>query len=182
MSGNPDNAAIWTGADVFIDLTSAALGPTDVATAWASDWKAVGLLDGDEGFTEARSEESSEHYAWGGILVKRTRSKHKRTITFAALEDNPTVFAIVNPGSTRTTDSQTGLTTSSIKVPAPIPFSIGFEVRDGDTVKRRWTRKAEVESIDDVKESEGDPTVYKITVVLYPESDTTLYHEVEGTV
>ena len=176
--GDASNAAVWTGADVFVDVSKAAPGPADVLTPWTSAWAPVGLLDGDEGLTMARAEESSEAYAWGGRLIRRSRRKHKRTITFAALEDNPIVFALANPGSDRSTAG--GLTISAVRVPKSPTFSIGFELRDGVKIKRRWVRRAEVESIDDVKESEGDPTVYKVTVVLYPEADGTLYHEVEG--
>src|SRR4051794_5322379 len=121
MSGDAANTALWTGADVFIDTTLAAAAPADTSTAWAVDWSPVGLLDGDEGISQSRSEDSSEFYAWGGSLVRRTKSKHKRTFSFVALEDNPTVFGIVNPGSTRTT--VTGTTTSTVKVPTQAFFS-----------------------------------------------------------
>ena len=178
MSGDAANTALWTGADVYIDPLMTAVAPSDVTTAWAAGWDAVGLLDGEEGFVQQRSEESSEFYAWGGTLTRKSKSKHKRTISFVALEDNATVFALVNPGSTRNTAA--GVTTSTVKVPQYQDFAIGFEVRDGSKTKRRWATRASIESVEDVKESESDPTVYKVTVVLYPESDGTLYHEIEG--
>lgn len=181
MAGDATNAALWQNADVYIDLDQTATAPTDVSTAWGAGWEAVGLLDGEEGFVEAREEESSDFYAWGGILTKRTKSKHKRTVTFAALEDNATVFALVNPGSTRGTPDVDGVTTSTIKVPTNVDFGIGFEVRDGDKVKRRVVQRATVQEIGEIKESETEPTVYTITVVLYPEADGTLYTELSGT-
>ena len=176
MAGNADNASIWTGADVYIGAKDLA-GPTDTTTAWGAGWSAVGLLDGEEGLTQAREEESSEHYAWGGILYKRTKSKHKRTVKFVALEDNATVFGLVNPGSTRTTSA--GLRTSTIKVPTTNSFAIGFELREDGKVKRRTAKVAEVQEIGEIKESETEPTVYEITVVIFPESDGTIWHEVE---
>ncbi len=182
MSGDTANAALWTNADVYT-ATPGTAGPADVASAWAAGWDAVGLLDGDEGFTEAREDESSEHYAWGGILVKRTKSKHKRTIKFVAMEDNDAVFALVNPGSTRAPDGTDPLLTrSTIKVPTNAEFAIGFEVRDGDKVKRRFVKRASIQEVGEIKESEGEPTVYEITVVLFPEADGTLYEEISGTV
>lgn len=151
-----------------------------MSSAWAAGWTAVGLLDGDAGFAEAREDESNEIYAWGGLLVKKTKSKHKRTIKFVALEDNAAVFGLLNPAGTRTTAS--GVTTSTVKVPTLTEFAIGFETRDGSKVKRRAIKRAVVEEIGEVLESEAGLTVYEITVAIYPESDGTLYTEVSGVV
>lgn len=180
MAGDPTRAALWQNADVYINTTLPATGPTDVTTAWPSGWEAVGLLDGDEGFTESRENESSEFYAWGGILVKKTKSKHKRSIKFVALEDNPVVFALINPGSTRTTAA--GVTTANVKVPGNVDFAIGFEVNDGPKRKRRVVKRATVEEVGEIKESESALTAYEITVVLYPEADGTLYTDISGAV
>lgn len=177
MAGNTANAQLWTNADVYIAPVNTD-GPTDVTTAWPAGWNAVGLLDGDEGFTMTRDEDSNDYYAWGGILVKSTKSKHKRQVKFSALEDNDTVFELVNPGSTRTTAG--GLTTSDVKVPLQTEFAIGFELRDGDTVKRRIVKRASVDSVDDYKEGEADMSVYALTVTLYPDADGVLYRELVG--
>lgn len=177
MSGDAKNTSLWNGADVFIAPLSTA-APTDTTTAWAAAWKAVGLLDGEEGFTEGRDQDTSEHYAWGGNLYRRTVSKHKRSFKFVALEDNDVVFDLVNPGSTRTT--ATGIRTSTIKAPvAGQQFSIGFELRDNGRVKRRVAAIAEVSEVGEIKESESDPTVYEITVLVFPEADGTLYTTIE---
>lgn len=177
MAGDATNAALWQNADVYIAATGAT-APTNVTSSWPYAWTAVGLLDGEAGFAESREEESNEIYAWGGLLVKKTKSKHKRTIKFTALEDNATVFALVNPGSTR--DTVDGVTTSAVKVPSSAEFAIGFETRDGDTTKRRIVKRAEVESIGEVVESESGLTVYEITVTIYPETNGTLYTEIAG--
>jgi hypothetical protein len=179
MSGDPTNTALWQNADVYI-APSGTAGPTDVATAWGSGWDAVGLLDGDKGFTEARSDTSSDYYAWGGILVRNTKSKHKRTIKFIALEDNDTVFQLLNPGSTRTT--ATGVTTATVKVPQNVEFAIGFEVRDGDKIRRRSVLRATLESVGDVVNSESALSAYEVTVVLYPSADGTIYTDVSGSI
>lgn len=176
MSGNAANTHIWDGADVYIS-TVGTTGPADLTTVWGAGWQVAGLLDGDEGFTEARSEDTSEHYAWGGILYKRTRSHHKRTIKFVALEDNAVTFDLREPGSTRTTVS--GVMTSVVKVPTSAEFSIGFESRDGDHIRRRVAARASVESVGEIKTGESDPTVYEFTVVIYPETDGTLYTDIE---
>lgn len=177
MSGNADNTSLWADADVYIAPHNTA-GPADLVTEWASAWAVVGLLNGEEGFTESREAETSEHYAWGGKLYKRSTSKHKRTIKFVMLEDNDVTFDLINPGSTRTTSG--GVRSSTIKTPTSGDrFSIGFETREGSRIKRRFARHAEVVEVADIKESETDPTVYEVTVVIFPESDGTLYRTVE---
>lgn len=177
MSGNAENTNLWLDADVYI-APKGTSGPTDLISAWGEEWGLVGLLDGEEGFTEEREAETSEHYAWGGKLYKRSTSKHKRTIKFVALEDNATTFALINPGSTRSATG--GVRTSVIKTPVGgDQFAIGFETREGNKVKRRVGQIAEVSEVGEIKESETDPTVYEITVVIFPEEDGTLYRTVE---
>ena len=177
MSGNSLNAGLWANGKVLIAPLGTA-GPTDVSTSWPPAYLEAGLLDGELGFEMTRSETASDYYAWGGLLVKSTKSKHKRQIKFHALEDNDVVFSLVNPGSTRTT--ATGLTTSSIKAPSTQEFAIGFEVLDGDKVKRRYCERATVETVGPMKESEAALTVYEITVTLYPDSNGNLYHEIKS--
>lgn len=176
MAGNTENTSLWQGADVYIAPLGTA-GPTDVDTPWGAGWEAAGLLDGEGGFTETRDQDTSEHYAWGGILFRRTSSKHKRSIKFVALEDNDVVFKLVNPGSTRTATG--GVRTGTVKVPVTEAFALGLEVRDGDRIKRRIIKRAEVSEVGDITESESDPTVYEITTLIFPEADGTLYTTVE---
>lgn len=179
MAGDPTKVDMWGGADVY----KAPVGtpfPTDVSTPWASPWEAVGLLDGDEGFVMARDDETSEHFAWGGLLVKKKRSKHQRTIRFVALEDNEIVFELVNPGSERSTTG--GLTTSVVKIPVSAEFAFGFELREGNKVKRRFVERGEVTEVADITESETDPAVYDMTTTLYPDAEGVLYTELSGTV
>jgi hypothetical protein len=179
MSGDPTNTALWANADVYL-ADVGTVGPTDVSTAWAVGWTPVGLLDGDKGFTEARSDTANDYYAWGGILVRKTKTKHKRTIKFVVLEDNAAVFGLVNPGSTRSTAS--GVTTATISVPTNAEFAIGFEVRDGDKIRRRSVLRATLESVGDIVDSEGALAFYEVTVVIYPDGDGVLYTDVSGTV
>lgn len=175
-TGNTKNTSLWQGADVFIAEVGTD-GPTDVTTEWAEAWKLVGLLDGEEGFTEERDQDTNEYYAWGGILYRRTSSKHKRTFKFVAIEDNDVVFDLVNPGSDRA--HANGLINSTVKVPVTKRFAVGMEVRDGDRCKRRIIGQAEVSEVGEIKESEEDPTVYEITVMVFPSADGTLYDTIE---
>lgn len=176
-TGNVEETELWTGADIYY-APLATTGPADLTTEWTAEWKALGLLDGDDGISESRDATTSENYAWGGILFRRTVSKQKRQFVFTALEDNDNVYLLANPGSSST--SATGVRTRISKVPVSGDrFALGFELRDGSRVKRRIVPTCEVDSVDDIKESESDPTVYKITVTVYPAADGTLYTTIE---
>lgn len=178
MAGDPTKASIWSNADVY-KAPVGTTGPTNTWTAWPAAWNLVGLLDGDEGFTEARDEETAEHYAWGGILVKSTRSKHKRTIRFVALEDNNVVFELLNPGSTKGA-LVAGVTTDIIRVPVSQEWAFGFETRDGNKIRRRVVDRGEVTEVAEIVDNESELTVYDMTTTLYPDSSGVLYKTISG--
>jgi hypothetical protein len=176
-TGNAAETELWTGADVYY-APLGTVGPTDLTADWAAAWLPLGLLDGSDGIDEKRDQSTSENYAWGGLLYRRTVSKQKRSFTFTALEDNDNVFLLANPGST--TASATGVRSRTIKTPVSgTRFALGLELRDGDRIKRVTIPTCEVDSVDDVKASETDPTVYKFTVDVYPAADGTLYSSIE---
>jgi len=174
MAGTSANTSLWTGADVYLAAANAT-GPTDTTTAWAVAWTAVGLLDGETGFVEGRSDDSNDFYAWGGTLVKTYKTHHKRTVKFTMLETNAAVFGLLNPGSTTTTAS--GLTTNVLKTPTWGRIGIGFEVTDGTVVKRRFAKQAMITDISDVVDKETALTAYEVTVTLYPDAAGTIYTE-----
>jgi len=176
MSGDAKNTSLWAEADVWIADVGTAFPTFDSAPG--AGWSLVGLLDGEEGLTEAREEETGEHYAWGGGLYKRTKSKHKRTFRFVALEDNAATFRLVNPGSERV--AANGVITSTIAIPTTDPVAIIFEVREGSRKKRRQIKTVEITEVAEIKDSETEPTVYDLTALIFPEADGTLYETVEN--
>lgn len=166
MAGDTANASLWADADVYIALDEGAANPSTVDNDFDGDWELVGLLDGEAGFTESREEEKSDHYAWGGILVRTSRRNFKLTRKFIALESNPAVRALVYPGSTAGT----------IRVPTRNRFKIAFETREGDVVRRLISSLyAEVDEVGDIVESEADLTKREITVVIYPTASGDLF-------
>lgn len=175
MAGDVDNPRIWFNADVYT-ASVGTTAPDDIDTPWSGSWDALGLLSEDDGMVESRSDDTADHYAWGGILVRTTKSKHKRTIKVTALEDNPIVWALRNPGSSAATD--TGITTRTVKVPQPDPRAFGFETRDGDIVRRRIVPKGEIVEIGDVTSSDSDMEMYELTINVYPAADGTLYVDI----
>lgn len=180
MAGDPTNANMWANADVYVAPVGATM-PDDVETPLAVAWKAVGLLDGDEGFQQARDDEVTEKFAWGGILVKRKKSKHVRTIRFVALEDNAVTFDLVNPGSTNPAPVS-GLTTRTIVVPTSVEHAFVFELREGTKVTRRLVERGEVTEVADITEAESEVTVYDCTTTIYPDAEGVLFTELSGDV
>lgn len=171
-TGNTANTSVWTGADVFYAPVGTA-APTDLSSDWAASWLALGLLSGDDGVAESRSQTTTMNYAWGQILYRRTLTQQQRTIVFTALEDNDNVYKLINPGSTAT--SATGVRTRTELVPvAGTYFALGVELRDGAKVRRKIWAKCEVDTIDTITASESKPESYKVTAIVYPAVDGTL--------
>lgn len=168
MGGTPENARLWANADVFIADSLATANPANVGASFGAGWNQVGLLDGDDGMPESRDEDTDDKFAWGGILVRTSRSHFKLTKSFSALEDNAIVREILWPGSTD----------SVIKVPVPIPRKIGFEVRDPGTgaVKRLISRNHAIITLDgDLDENETDLSKMTFAATIYPDGDGVLF-------
>lgn len=178
MAGDTANPRIWLGADVYVAPVGST-APVDVTAAWAAAWVALGLLS-EDGMTESREDDTTDHYAWGGILVRTTRSKHKRTLQVTALEDNKTVWALLNPGSSAATT--TGLTTRTVKVPTPDPKAFGFELKDGTVTKRLIVPRGEVIEVGDASYSDSEMAMRELTINVYPSALGVLYTEITNDV
>jgi hypothetical protein len=166
MSGDPTKANLWTDADVYVSWNLNATLPANAETPFGSDWKLVGLLDGDEGFPETRDEDTDDKFAWGGILVRTSRQHFKLTKNFTALEDNDTTRKLVWPGSSAT----------RVKVPRPEKVLVAFETREGEKVRRLITSQYAECSLDgDHGENETDLESATIAATIYPSSDGYLF-------
>lgn len=165
MAGDPTNASLWTDADVYVGPLTA-VNPATIDDPFPAEWGLVGLLDGDEGFTESRDEDVDDKYAWGGILVRTSRAHFKLTKGFTALEDNQTTRSLIWPGSSDT----------QIIVPKPERVKVAFETREGDTIKRLITAQyAEISLDGDVTENETDLTTYTLVATIFPTSGKVLF-------
>lgn len=178
MAGDTDNPRVWLTADVYVaPLATAA--PTTVAGALNAAWDPLGLLS-EDGLTETRNQDRTDHYAWGGILVRSTRARMSRTFQVTALEDNQTVYELVNPGSTVNTAG--GETTRTILTPTPDPRMFLFELVDGDITKRIVIPRGEVSEVGDTVYSEGGIAMFPLTITVYPTTflsvDNTWYLEI----
>lgn len=167
MAGDPTNAALWAEADVFVAPVGSTL-PTDVDAPFPAAWTPVGLLSGEDGFVTSREQDSSDHYAWGGLIVRRGRGPFKLTKTFTVLEDNPTTRSLIWPGSPA----------GEIVVPRPVPVLLGFETREGAKVHRLITALyAEVDVAGDVTENESDLTSVELAATIFPTGEGVLFVE-----
>lgn len=167
MSGDPTKANLWTDADVYVSTNLSAAIPADANTPFGVDWSLVGLLDGDDGFPETRDEDTSDLFAWGGILVRTSRQHFKLTKSFTALEDNDTTFGLIWPGSTA----------DMIKVPRPARVLVGFETRDGDKTRRLITAQyADVALDGDHGENETDLESATLACTIFPTASGDLFH------
>lgn len=165
-NGNPDNASIWGDADVYVgDLD--AVNPETIDDPFGPEWGLVGLLDGDAGFEESRSRDSSDFFAWGQLLIRTSRKNFVLTRKFVALESNLVTAGLVWPGSGP----------GQIVVPkANHRVKVAFVTFDGSKQKRVITRRyAEVEEIGTIKDSESELTKYEITVKIYPDATGVLF-------
>lgn len=173
MSGNPSNPRLWEGADLWTAPVATAL-PVDLDDGMSTvpSWKAVGLLS-EDGASESRDEDTTDFYAWGGKLIRTKRSKHKRTITVTCLEDNLTVFGLVNPGSSATTES--GTNKRIVKIPKSDKRSFVLELHDGDITRRRHIPTGEVTAVGEVSLSESELQAFELTITIYPDADDVLY-------
>ena len=165
--GDITKAHVWETGKVFIAPLGSTI-PTDVTAAWDAAWDDCGLLDGENGTVESRESEKKDFPAWGAGIVLSKQSKHKRTMKFWAVEDNDTTFALVNPGSTRTT--ATGITTSSMKVPTYEEFMVGTETNDGSITERTVYKRCSLEEVGDLVKSESGMSVREITVAIYADA------------
>ncbi len=175
MAGDTANARVWLMGDVYVAPTDA-VAPTDVASALDSDFEALGLLSADDGLTESREETITDHHAWGGILVRTTRSKHMRTFTVTALEDNAVLFDLLNPGSEVSTDGDT--TTRTVKTPTTARKSFVIETHDGDITRRRYIPTGEAFPDGDVQANEEGIETRGVLIKVYPDSDGVLFHDI----
>lgn len=167
MAGDPANATIWPNADVFVGGTDAE-NPATVGDEFGADWDLVGLLDGDAGFAQGRSEDVKDFYAWGGIIVRTSRRNFKQTVKFTALEDNDVTRDLVWP------DSPEG----SLIVPRPKYIKIAFETREDDVVRRLISQyRAQVSLDADIVDNEGDLTKYELIATIFPDGDGVLFVE-----
>lgn len=168
MAIDPDNVNLWADADVFTAPVGTAI-PASSSTPFSGSWAQLGILDGGDGFASARTETVTDHFGWGGMLIKTSRKDFKLVYKFSTLEDNAATRALRWPGST----------VGVIKVPVPQKTKIAFETRDSNgKVHRMISRNyALIEVASDLVENETDPAKTQFTATIFPDADGVLFDE-----
>lgn len=167
-----DNANIraWGQGVVYVAPVGTT-GPTDVTTPLGASWDDLGELDQDAGADLTISEDTTDVYAWGKGLARRIKSKHKREIKVVVLETNAVVLGLVNPGSTATNDGT--ITTYVVKQPTADPRAFVIHEVDGDVIRRRIIKRAEVSAVGEaIKDGETGVTQWPLTIAIYPDAST----------
>ncbi|MFE3196264.1 hypothetical protein ACFXHA_45215 [Nocardia sp. NPDC059240] len=118
MARDPGNVKIWKDAHVYVSsLATRPAMPATIDAAITTGWDEVGILNGDDGFAEDRSQSESKHFGWGLGLIKIGSKDFELARKFSPLEDNTITQSIVNPGSTAT----------KFAMPKPVNMWIAFE-------------------------------------------------------
>ncbi|WP_280247732.1 hypothetical protein [Nocardia abscessus] len=159
MARDPDNVKIWSDARVFLAIgdTRPAI-PTDVDTAFGTGWEEAGILDGEDGFGEERSQDESEFFGWGIGLIKVGGRNYGLSRTWSPLEDNPVIRGLVWPGSTDT----------KLALPKPVYRWIAFETDSdfGDRERLIATKRARI-WVPNNNRNESDITKWEVQTKLF---------------
>jgi hypothetical protein len=186
MAGDPAKTAVWGGADVLIGSLTATIpasgapftmNETSGGTAGVTtEWDFVGLLNGDDGFTENIEADSTDHNAWGYGVVATTYQGQKVTKTFTALEDNEVVMNLVYDAS-GVTFNPDGTYTGVLKVKDYTEkVKIAFVTTSGDSEKRRISHNYATIMPDDAgSESETALQSKGFTATIVPSTDKSLW-------
>ena len=180
MAGNPDNAAVWGGADVLIAPVGTAI-PVGNA-AFGVGWEYVGLLDGGQGFTESIEQDSTDHNAWGYGVIATTYGNTKVTKTFTALEENETVMGLVYDVSSMTFDDVAGTYVGDLKVrDNTTRVLIAFVTTSGTTERRMISKNyATIAATSAGSESEESLQTKGFTATIVPDDNKVLYYTYKG--
>lgn len=170
MPQNPEQVDFFADADVFFTTNLSAPNPS-IGADFSAAWFQVGVLNGEDGFTTAREEESTKHYGWGTYIGERRRN-FSETRSFVALETNPYTRMLRYPGSAP----------GEIRQPdRSIQYKVGFEKREGSKVHRLISaNRADITLDGDVQENETDPTGLTFIVSPIPDNTGKLWIEQGG--
>jgi hypothetical protein len=179
MSGDVANPRIWENADVYVVPLGTTM-PTNTATTLSSPILAgkLGLIS-DDGMTFTSGfDENDSKYAYGNILVRKSRSKFSETFTVTALEvQAANVFAVAYPGSTAVTAS--GVTTRTIKVPVIAPVAVLLETYDPVGVKlRRAIPRVEFEATGDFVFDDSEMAGIELLATIIPSGSGVRYIDI----
>lgn len=169
MSRNPGNAVIWTDAHIWLALGNKPRPALPASADIEVDeqvWLEFGILDGDAGIGEDRTNDETKHYGWGIGLIKVGRKNYELTRTFSCLEDNAQTRSILWPGSTNT----------KLLMPKPVSAWLGFDtIGDDGRRERLWTTRPAELTVPSNARNESDITKIEITANIFADGESVLF-------
>lgn len=179
MEGSSQNAAVWSNGYVLVAPADAEIPVADAP--FGPEWATVGFLSPEDGFTEAINVDTTDHYAWGGVLLATSKSNFKMTKNFTALENNKVVTDLTFPGNSVEFEED-GSFEGTINVPdLQDEFRIAFVNRTGTERSGRREKRfisagyAMVDERGEAQESETTLATRQLTAAFYggePDPDT----------
>ncbi|WP_280451544.1 hypothetical protein [Nocardia cyriacigeorgica] len=166
LTRNPDAVQIFADAAIFVGKTLTPTMPATITDEFDATWDNLGILNGDDGVTNPREWDTTEHFGWGIGLYRKGYKNYKESRVFTCLESNATTRRIAYPGSTAT----------QIKVPRPGNFILAFEfINDMGVPERLITARPATCWIPNLDRNESDPTGHEVTADIYARGDGLLY-------
>lgn len=174
--GEVENTRSWSNANVWVAFRDEVSGefpplPATINDDMPAGWEMVGLLDGDQGFTESTTETTTDTFAWGSILVASRKSDQRDTKTFTAYETNELTDRL------RSIEETPDGMHTQFRRPAEAA-KVCFEKIDGakNVAERQFTANyAEIAINGDRAETETNPQVHPFIATVFPGTDLALY-------
>ncbi len=169
-SANVFIAAPPQAAGTFYHADLGTTAPTDASTAPDNAFADLGYV-GEEGYTNARTRDTTDLKAFGGDTVGTTQNSYDETVAVTLIEDsNPEVAKVINGAAN--VDTATAGVTAILhnKLRLPRECFLVDTIADGNRLKRLFIPEGQVVTVDDVVIVHTDMVKYRATIKCYPDA------------
>lgn len=169
MATDADNVRVGLGGSIYIAPKGTA-APTDLDTAWASDWVDLGYLS-DDGVEMSYSTDTEDITAWQSLSpVRKVLTGVDMTLGFTAIELKTSTITLYFPSATMTDVTPTVHKLSIPAAPSPDERAIGLEWTDGDIKNRLIIARGEVTNRDSITLARSGAVSLPMTVSAYADT------------